>query len=307
MNPDKIFSTLQQSLKDEGYRSSFVSTKHLHSVQSELARHREQGTNVGIVHGRRLSQLYDFNPPRSIPNANSLIVTAARQPKFEVRFHLGGKTYPAIIPPTYYLDAEDKAPVIISSVLSNHGFKMATAAVPVQALAIHSGLVSFGKNNVTFIDGWGSYFRLRAFFSDLPCLMDDWQEPDLFESCEDCDACVNGCPNNAIVEDRFAFREDRCLSYLNEGDTPFPSWVDPSSHNCLIGCMRCQDACPANKNLVDWVIPGAEFLEDETTMIVMNVPIDDLPRKTLEKLKTIHMLDDYNVLGRNIRALMGKL
>jgi epoxyqueuosine reductase len=303
MTPEEVLSKLQVSLREEGYKSTFVSTRHLEDVQSEMVRLQEQGLHLGVVHGRRHAQ-YDFTPPRSIPNANSLIVTAARQPKYEARFHLGGKTYPAIIPPTYYVDGEDKAPVIISSVLANHGFKMATAAVPVEALAVHSGLVCYGKNNVTYIDDWGSYFRLRAFYSDLPCLTDDWLEPELFDACDDCDACVRECPAKAIAEDRFTFHSDRCLSYMNEEEAPFPSWVESSWHNSLIGCMRCQDACPANKDQVSWVIPGTEFYEHETTLIVMNVPVADLPGKTVEKLKAIHMLDDYEVLGRNLRALM---
>jgi epoxyqueuosine reductase len=304
--PDEILNSLQKSLRDEGYKSSFVSTKHLQSVSSEMDRLKSQGFHAGLVHGRRLSQ-FDFRPPRSIPNASSLIVTAARQPKYEARFHLGGKTYPAIIPPTYYVDEEDRAPAIIANVLGGHGFKMATASVPVEALAVHSGLVSYGRNNVAYIDGWGSYFRLRAFYSDLPCLDDEWHEPELFDACDGCDACVRGCPTKAIAEDRFSFNVDRCVSYLNEGKAPFPGWVEPSWHNCLIGCMRCQDACPANKNQVNWVIPGAEFHEDETTMIVMGVPVGNLPRDTVKKLKEIHMLDDYSVLGRNLRALMGNV
>lgn len=306
MTPDEILKKLQRSLREEGYKSSLVSTKHLQSVRSQMDRLFERGLHVGVVHGRRTAQ-YNFRPPRSIPNASSLILTAARQPKFEARFHFGGKAYPAIIPPTYYVDDGDKAPVIIASVLSSHGFKMATASVPVETLAVHSGLVSYGKNNVTYIDGWGSYFRLRAFYSDLPCLEEDWHEPELFDACDNCDACVQGCPTKAIAGDRFAFRADRCVSYLNEGEAPFPGWVDPSWHNCLIGCMRCQDACPANKNQVNWVIPGAEFEEAETAMIVMDVPIRDLPNKTVDKLRAIHMLDDYNVLGRNLRALMGTM
>lgn len=306
MNPDKIFSTLQQSLEDEGYKSSLVSTRRLQRVRSEMRRLREQGAHVGVVHGRRLAH-YDFRPPPSIPNANSLIITAARQPKYEATFHFGGKSYPAMIPPTYYVGRDEEAHGIISTVLSSHGFKMASAAVPVQVLAAHSGLVSYGKNNVTFINGWGSYFRLRAFFSDLPCFVDDWDAPQLFEPCGDCEVCVKGCPSNAITGDRFAFRAERCISYLNEDEAPFPRWIDPSWHNCLIGCMRCQDICPANRDQVDWVIPGPEFSESETTMILMGIPIEDLPKDTVGKLEAIHILDRYKVLGRNLRALMVNL
>lgn len=306
MNPVEIFSKLDQALATEGYRTTLISAERLQDVKSEMQRLLEQDVFDRTFHREKLSH-YSFRLPSSLPEAKSLIITAARQPKYEVSFRLGGRTYPAIIPPAYYYDTDDAASGIISSLLRDHGYRVAGATVPAKALAAHAGLVSYGKNNITYIEGWGSYFRLRAFFSDLPCLTDAWGEPQLLDPCEKCDACIKGCPSKAITTDRFVFYGERCLCYLNESEAPFPDWIEPSWHNSLIGCMRCQDACPENKDHTDWVAPGVEFSEDETAMIILAAPIRKLSMETVEKLKSIYLFDDYAVLGRNLRLLIENL
>jgi epoxyqueuosine reductase len=86
----------------------------------------------------------------------------------------------------------------------------------------------------------------------------------------------------------------------------FPEWIDPSWHNSLIGCMICQDVCPVNKDYTKWVVPGEEFSEEETLIILKGVSKDKLPLETNEKLKKICMLDSYNLLQRNLGVLINK-
>ena len=90
---------------------------------------------------------------------------------------------------------------------------------------------------------------------------------------------------------------------MNEGAEEFPEWIDPSWHNSLIGCMMCQDVCPVNKDYTDWIADGGEFIEEETRMILNGASKDDLPIEAIEKLKKFYMLDDYNLLQRNLSVL----
>ena len=71
--------------------------------------------------------------------------------------------------------------------------------------------------------------------------------------------------------------------------------------------MVCQDVCPANKDLTRWVVPGGEFSEEETQMILEGIPMAKLPEETTEKLKKLYMLDDYDLLQRNLGVLMSKI
>ena len=70
--------------------------------------------------------------------------------------------------------------------------------------------------------------------------------------------------------------------------------------------MICQDVCPANKEHTAWVMPGGEFSAKETEMILKGVAGNELPSETREKLAKVAMLDDYELLQRNLRVLLEK-
>ena len=73
--------------------------------------------------------------------------------------------------------------------------------MPWKLLAVRSGLAQYGKNNITFIQGLGSFYRLVAFISDLPCAEDNWGEFKSLDDCRNCDACTKACPSGAIGPD----------------------------------------------------------------------------------------------------------
>jgi epoxyqueuosine reductase len=124
------------------------------------------------------------------------------------------------------------------------------------------------------------------------------------DQCQTCIACVKKCPTRAIPPDRFLLRAEKCLTYHNESEAPFPEWIDPSWHNCLIGCMICQNVCPVNQPFVDRIVGEATFSEEETELILRNAPKDDLQPETQEKLERINMLKDFKLLSRNLNALL---
>jgi epoxyqueuosine reductase len=303
---DRLIQEMRQDLEGSGFKSSVVSVRRVEELRLGLEDLRDKGVLNEEFYKERIAA-YSFRPPADLPKAKSVILTAVRQPKVVVKFMLSGKVYPAIIPPTYYYDTDKKALDIITSSLSDIDYRVASGAVPAKALAVRCGLAKYGKNNIAYIDGWGSYFRIKAFYTEMPCTKDNWNKPQMLELCEKCVACVKGCPTGAITEDRFVIHAERCLCYLNENPEPFPDWLDPQSHNCLMGCMSCQDVCPVNKEVVGWEVPGREFTEEETQMILKGVPKDKLPDRTVDKLQAIYMFDDYDLIPRNLRALVEKL
>jgi epoxyqueuosine reductase len=70
--------------------------------------------------------------------------------------------------------------------------------------------------------------------------------------------------------------------------------------------MVCQDVCPANKDHTAWIIPGGDFSEEETRMILEGVGKEKLPSGIIEKLKKICMFDEYDLLKRNLEVLMNQ-
>lgn len=295
-------------LKNAGYKSSIVSIEHLPDLRSDLENLLKQGTLSRDFYSEMASRYFDFphtlESPANFPEAKSIIITAAQQPKISVTFEFSGKSYKIIIPPIYVHETDEEAFNTISQYLHNKGYSLVDANVPLKSLAVHCGLATFGKNNIAYIDDWGSYFRLKAFYSDIPCDSIKWQEFKMMDLCSKCTACSKKCPTNAITEGRFLIRAERCITYFNEGSDEFPNWVDPTWHNCLIGCMICQDVCPANKDYKKWITAGGEFSDEETRMILEGVQRDKLPLKIIDKLKRLNMWDDYNLLQRNLSVLI---
>ncbi|HVP35981.1 MAG TPA: 4Fe-4S double cluster binding domain-containing protein, partial [Terriglobales bacterium] len=247
---------------------------------------------------------FSYHPPEGLARAESIILVAAPQPQIQVIFNWKGKSQPLVIPPTYLHYSDVMVRDLLSDVLEPKGYQIASALLPVKLLSARSGLSFYGRNNISYIPGIGSFYRLIAFYSDLPCLEDTWHEPVMLEDCENCSACQNACPTGAITSDRFLIKAERCLTFLNETPTDFPDWLDPSWHNCLVGCLHCQKACPQNADFVEWIQPGAEFSEEETTMLLNRVPLKKLPAETVKKLEKLYLLEYLDILPRNLKAVL---
>jgi epoxyqueuosine reductase len=298
---------IQAKLAAADFKSAFVSTEHLPELQNAFKKMLAEKTLDREFYDEivaRYDLKWDFDLPAGFHEARSIIITAVPQPKTSLQFDLRGKKYLAIVPPTYIHDTDQAALDIISPLLARHGYRIQSALLPSKLIAVRSGLARYGKNNISYIDGWGSYFRLRAFFSYIPCAQDEWQEPAGLELCSKCTACVKKCPTSAISKDRFLVDAGKCLTFFNEGEEEFPEWIDPKWHNCLIGCMICQDVCPANKEHTVWIMPGGDFSEEETALILDGAVLNSLPSRTVEKLERVYMLESYDLLQRNLGALI---
>lgn len=306
---DTLVEELDQQLAEINGKSTMVSIHHLADLESELNNNIKQGILRSDSYHRLVSfynLTFDFKSPTDFPAAQSIIITAVLQPKVEVKFKLFDKVYRIIIPPTYMDSTDKEVRNRLSSCLNKYGYQLHNLRLPLKLLAAHSGLASYGRNNITYTDQWGSFFRLKGFYSDAPCRENMWREIRMMGSCHKCLACLNQCPTRAICQDGFLIKAERCLTFFNEGLENFPGWIKSIWHNCLIGCMKCQEVCPVNKEYKKFIISGSEFSEEETLMILQGVPKDQLPLGTIEKLKEICLLDDYQALPRNLAALIRK-
>ena len=294
---------LDVNLRDAGFKSTLISVQHLSDLKFDFKTLHEQKIFDNDFYTERLGH-YTFKPPHDFPDAQSIILVAARQPKVKVTFEFSGTPISTIVPPTYSYDTDRKALNIITKVLHKYGYDVRDTSVPVKSLAVHSGMANYGRNNIAYIDEWGSFFRLRAFFSDMPYTEDHWGDYRMMDLCNTCVACVKKCPTGAISPERFVFHGERCITFLNERSNLFPDWVDPTWHNCLIGCMICQDVCPLNRNFVNWSVEDGEFSEEETLKILRGVPQAELPSEMIEKLDRLDLLEEYELLDRNLSVLI---
>jgi len=300
---DETAGLIRSKLEERGYRGTMLPIEHVAQLKYEIEERSSQGQIDAGLYEKYLSS-FKFDVATSLPKACSIIITAAPQPQRKITFHLNGQTYPVIIPPTYYADTDSQIKNMLQNILDSNDYQLRPAALPLKLLAVCSGLARYGKNNIAYVEGLGSFVRLKAFLSDMPTDRDEWLEPQVMKECDRCKACLNECPTRAIVPNRFLIHAERCITFLNEWREEFPEWIDPAWHNSLIGCMRCQLVCPVNKRFIKWVEKGETFTEAETELILNEVPLDHIPPETAHKLNRIYMLESLDVLPRNLRALL---
>ncbi len=303
MAPDETAGLTCSRLEEKGYRGAVLPIEHVAQLKSEIEEGLSQGKIDAGVYDRYLAE-FEFDVATRFPRARSIIMTAAPQPQRRVTFRFNGQTYPVIVPPTYYGDTDKQIRSILQNILTFNDYQLYPAALPLKLLAVCSGMAKYGKNNIAYVEGLGSFARLRAFLSDMPPGRSEWSEPRVMKACDKCKACLNECPTGAIAADRFSVHAERCITFFNEGSEEFPEWIDPAWHNSLVGCMRCQLVCPVNKRFTKWVEDGEDFNEAETELILNRVPLDRIPPETVHKLNRCYMLEYLDLLPRNFRALL---
>lgn len=294
---------LLSPMEKQGYKARVVSLQHVFTLRQEMNKWRRKKAICKELDERYLKE-FDFNTPKKPFKAQSIIIVASPQPITRVSFIVNGKPITMIIPPTYCHSSDEKIEKLLLRILQPEGFQVTKAILPLKSLAVHSGLAEYGQNNIAYMQGMGSFFRLTAFYSDLPILEDTGQEHKTMERCHHCSACINACPTKAISSERFLLHAERCLTFHNESRRPFPSWLDPAWHHCLVGCLRCQVICPENRDFRDWIKNKGTFSEAETALLLNGHQMDKLPAETENKLEKLYMMEYLEILPRNMRALL---
>ncbi len=176
-------------------------------------------------------------------------------------------------------------------------------------LSTRLGLATYGRNNITYIEGLSSYHQLTGFVSD-----GDFGQMSASGSigvsaqssrCEGCFACRKACPTGAIGTDRFLLHGERCLTLWTELSDPWPEWVEPSFHDCLVGCLRCQRIRPQNAGRFTLERAPERFSAEETEAILAGAGNEAIGAGVRDKLAAL--LAGYEAqIGRNLRALVAR-
>ncbi|MCW4029100.1 MAG: 4Fe-4S dicluster domain-containing protein [Candidatus Bathyarchaeota archaeon] len=296
-----------QKLTREENKVTVTSLSCLAKMQKELKR-RSEGQEFDEAFTKEILTRFKFTPPPELKDAQSLIIVAMpRSPKKAI-FDWKNKKHTFIVPPIYSAFDEKRMRVeqLVTEAVGQVGFRTAPLFLPLKLLAVSSGLARYGRNNIAYVEGMGSFVRFTALYSDMPSEETLWQEAKMLDQCIECDLCRNACPTGAIDKERFLLHQDRCLTYHNEkdGKIPFPEWIKPQWHNCLVGCTRCQTACPENKSYIAKVEETVEFTQEDTTMLLKGTSPEQAPRNLLEKIKQLGLTDYFNEMPRNLSALL---
>ena len=302
-----VAERLLEMIEERGWKGRIVPMDRLADLHEAIRGRYERGLLDAALYREQLGFL-SFDPPAELAGARSIIIVAVPTPPMRVTFHWQGERVPVVVPPTYvsYTPRTESAQAVLAGWLEKECYGLAGPRLPLKTLAVRSGLAEYGRNNITYVPGMGSFHQLVGAFSDLPCDGDPWREPKALDRCDSCVACLRRCPTGAITDEHFLIHAERCLTYHNEAARDFADWIDPSWHHCLIGCMRCQSACPENRAVLDWFEDRAEFSEQETNLLVQRVPLNQLPAETAAKLKSLEINEDHVLLCRNLAMILGR-
>jgi len=294
------------TLEPNGVRAQLIPVERLDDLKSRFKDSLLSfGTDPGL-YDRYLKGFRFRCSSSSYCSVKSILLTASAQPMMQADFTVDGRTVAVLIPPTYCYATDAKIIRLCKQNLEPHGFRLSKVNLPVKLLAVSSGLATYGRNNITYIPGMGSFFRLRAFGSNLPAIDPQWSSPKMLSNCSGCTACLKSCPTGAIQTERFMIRAEKCLTYLNEIPDEFPAWLNSDAHNCLIGCMRCQLLCPENRQFRRWIVRNVTFSAEETAEILDHGDSKILSQTTRRKLRQINLLKEIKILPRNLRAILFK-
>ncbi|HEX5643076.1 MAG TPA: 4Fe-4S double cluster binding domain-containing protein [Thermoleophilia bacterium] len=301
------WTSVLETLAAAGWTARVVAAERIGELRDRVAGVLASGELPGPT-ARHIAGELAFAWPDGVPEARAVVVAATPRPLTRATLTVGGEPREVVVPPHYagYRTVPDGLAAALGEALASSGHAAARFEPPLKALAACAGLARYGRNNVAYVPGLGSYLMLAACATDAPPPADAaWDEPLSLDRCERCSACLRACPSDAIRADRFLLQTDRCLTMANEDEAPFPDWVDPAWHHCAVGCLRCQQACPENAAVELRIASPETFDERETAAVLAATPGDGLPATTREKLERCGLDYSPTLIARNLLALLG--
>lgn len=301
-----MINLIKEEVLNMGDRAEIISVEQLPEIIAEVKNIKDTGW-LNNFQNFIVDNIYDFTLPETDFKINSIIIVATPSKLFNLTFINNGKKVSTYLPPTYYDydSAHERVEKYLGDLLTPHGYHISFAPrLPRKILACKSGLSKYGRNNITYVDGMGSFYQLVTLYSDIPCDKKDLFEIAEMNTCKTCTLCLQNCPTKAILKDRYLINNERCLTGINEsGADDFPEWIDKSAHNSIYGCVKCQIVCPHNRNNVINSKDTVEFTEEETLSLLNSVPFDEFNEDLKKKIMELNMKNYLSAIPRNLNAL----
>ncbi len=305
MESENVIGRIKANLSNRGFHMSAGKIEHFQELKNEIEGLYHQGSINSKLFQQYLSHL-NYSSSAGGKNLASFILTAAPQTKQGIIFNYKNGEHYYAIPPTYFTKTDAIIEEIIGNILIPLGFSLFPVNIPLKLAAVRTGLSRYERNNITYCDGLGSYYRLKAFVTDFPVNQDSWKEAELMGKCNDCTACRKACPTEAITEKRLLLYSDRCLTYYSENMDDFPQWINESWQHCLVGCVVCQTVCPENKGLDIQSESTSVFLEEETNALLEALQESDLTESVARKLDELSLLEYWSPISRNLKIMLSR-
>ncbi len=305
-------SRLHDWAASRGMASRVVGLGALELVRSRLERLAAEGAlEAGFV-SKSLGG-FRYLKGRRVETPRTLVLLALPRPAHLVTFRLGERDIELVLPPTYvqYTPSFDLVRGWFRDDLGLDPSQADLVSAPLKSLAAAAGLILYGRNNLGYVPGLGSFVQLVGLAASFDLVPDGELrriEDQSLELCHTCRACQKACPTGAMGEDRFMLRAERCYTIFSESLDPIPEEMTIPSPRCLVGCLKCQEVCPENKGRLQYEKTGVTFSEAETAAMLHD-PLEkqaDVWTNIRAKFGALGISEDTRVFARNLRFLMKK-
>jgi len=304
-----ISESLIEWAHQRGYKAGFAGVSLLEAVREKLTKRREEGEFAPGFFEQNLS-IFMYLEGISMQRPESIVVVAVPSPAYILKFDVEAGPVETILPPTYvrYRDLFENVRQDLQKTVFGRDGSVETIQAPLKSLAVCLGMASYGRNNIAFVPDFGSYFQLAGYITDIPLgtTAEDIRLERKLRLCSSCQACFKACPRGAIAEDRFLIHAERCYTLYSESSEPIPPDVEPPSPDCLIGCLKCQELCPANKGLLKKENAEVAFTKDETLALLEDGDFqdEDLAKRIQAKFDVLALTESVSIFRRNLRQLL---
>jgi len=294
--------TMFSDPKDFEYKFSTVSVKHVPEIKEWLEKLNKEG-KLSDNETYRSYIDFEYEPYKKIPNAKSIIIISIPQRIEKLICHKGDQQIEIMIPTGYLADGISDYMVkrrLMDEIIQDQTKQLEWSGLPLKTLAVRSGLAKYGKNNISYVNKYGSNHQLLGYYTDME-LADNWSSLKLLRECKGCTICIKGCPNNCFKEDNFVVDIGRCLTLYNETSQDIPEFMDPKIHHTLVGCLKCQWDCPANEKSIQQIDILAELNNEETEFLLGESKDEAMHKVIIEKLKRFGNAKNLPYFRRNFK------
>jgi epoxyqueuosine reductase len=291
---------------DHDFKYRTVSVKHIPELKAWMDKLDKAGRLSANKTWRSYIDSFQYAAPKTLANARTLIIMSTPLKIAKIVFNIAGQKHTVMIPAGYVDDGlrvADYKNMLYNNGIVAKGSKLELARLPLKQLAVRSGLAEYGKNNITFVDDYGSYHQLLAFYSEQQ-LEDHWGRLKMLRLCKGCSICTKECPTKAIREDDFVIDPEKCITLYNELPEPIPDWIPAGAHNALVGCLKCQFTCPGDEDASKDFWDLGEAAEADTAALLSGKIGAATERSLQDKLKRISGGDNLPYIARNLKLVL---
>jgi epoxyqueuosine reductase len=310
----KIGSVLRGWAEEKGYRIAWYDGEVVGRAFDRVRGLRAEGALDPGFFAKFLAWTAD---PELLGKAETgtIILLAVPRPAHILAFEDRGRVHDLVLPPTYlrYYPLFDEVLADLTAATGD-ALKLRRLSAPLKTVAGLAGFARYGRNNIVYIDGFGSGVQLMGFATDLPLpgfAAPPENAPLALDKCRSCRACLRACPTKAIVEDRFLYHGERCLTGFSESEGDLPEEFSRLRTATLIGCLACQEICPANRGRLRFEKLPQAVSTDETAYLLGERGDGPPPPELAEKFRALGLSDitisetgPGPIFRRNLRALL---